>query len=433
MNYRALFPLAIPCTVAGALFFAVACGPSAGGRNIRDVQGDGGTPVKNDPNRDSDGDGITPAQGDCNDADPLIFPALNGLPGAPELCDGKDHDCDSIPDGPCDDDMDGYAILPNGDKNLPGGDCNDQNPLVGPGAAEVPDDMVDNNCDGMVDEKAAACDGSVKKDGKSLAGAMELCSPWVMDAKLNKDADAMAYAVKKNFGMGYKPKQGGNFVMLSTGIAADKLDANFNKNKKVQPGTDFGTMSMNPLPMNQKNNVCGADSMDPLEVNDYVELTLTLKVPSNAKAFSFQFMFVSAEYPEFVGTEFNDKFLAILDSKAFKGNISFDAKMNPITINVGFFDVCDKASKICSGSKPGVCTKPIDQLNGTGYEDTSFGSEKIGGGTGWLTTTAPVMPGETATLRFIIFDEGDNIYDSSVIIDNFQWKAEGSMDPMTIP
>jgi hypothetical protein len=59
-------------------------------------------------------------------------------------------------------------------------------------------------------------------------------------------------------------------------------------------------------------------------------------------------------------------------------------------------------------------------LQGTGYEGG------IGGGTGWLTTTSPVTPGETITLRFMIFDEGDHILDSVVLIDNFRWQANAA-------
>lgn len=45
---------------------------------------------------DADGDGFTVGQGDCNDADASIYP------GAPELCDGKDNDCDSQTDNGAD-------------------------------------------------------------------------------------------------------------------------------------------------------------------------------------------------------------------------------------------------------------------------------------------------------------------------------------------
>jgi hypothetical protein len=373
-----------------------------------------------DPNRDTDGDGYTGNQGDCKDDDPSIYPM------APELCDGKDHDCDGKVDDICDSDKDGFAIEADGP--LPGGDCNDQDPLVNPGAAEYPGDGVDNDCNGKTDESPEPCDKNLnKKDPRALAGTLELCSPWVLDATLNKNADAKSYAIKTSYGDNYKPKQGGNFLMLSTGIAADKRDPGY---VKPQSGTSFNRDEANPFPQ-PNNNACymGPDEMT---IHDMVELRLSLKVPTNAKSFTFNFMFVSAEYPEFVGTEFNDKFIVLLESKSYMGNISFDAKKNPITVNTGFFDVCDTA-KVCEGTKTNTCGKPVNLLNGTGYEDTDFGNQKIGGGTHWLTTTSPVTPGETAKLRFILFDEGDHIYDSSVIIDNFQWQTQGSTGPETIP
>jgi len=63
----------------------------------------------------------------------------------------------------------------------------------------------------------------------------------------------------------------------------------------------------------------------------------------------------------------------------------------------------------------GPCPNGTAELNGTGMDQVS------GGGTAWLTTDAPIVPGETMTLDLVLFDVTDNIYDSLVLVDNFRW------------
>jgi hypothetical protein len=94
---------------------------------------------------DVDGDGVAPCEGDCDDHNPANFP------GNPEVCDGIDNDCDGDVDETANDnDNDGFTGCD--------GDCNDNNASVYPNAPEACNG-IDDNCDGNVDEIAVDLDG----------------------------------------------------------------------------------------------------------------------------------------------------------------------------------------------------------------------------------------------------------------------------------
>lgn len=113
---------------------------------------------------DVDGDGFE-ARDDCDDQNPNVYP------GAPELCDGVDNNCNEETDEGepvgsvtfyADADGDGFGdsstsltqcTQPSG-YIIDDSDCNDVDDLAYPGANEYCDG-VDNDCDGVADEDSA--------------------------------------------------------------------------------------------------------------------------------------------------------------------------------------------------------------------------------------------------------------------------------------
>jgi len=344
------------------------------------------------------------------------------------------------PGGPdADTDHDGYT--PNT------GDCDDSSPLVNPSAVEMPGNGVDDDCNGQVDEPQATCDSanSGKNDPTSLVNAFEQCDKrFFLGASLNGPSEPASRNVVDSFGV-VMPMGGRNMAMLSTGKATTAVSY------EPQDGTDysggggvFGTPTTfpNPAPDLDSSSACTMQQMPQPDVYDYTELVVKLKAPSNATSFSFKFQFFSTEYPEFVCKGFNDQFLVLMESQSeFQKatNIAFDMNKNPITVNSGFFTVCDSKFQPMGTAQGQHCTTGLSAISGTGYDrvpkSSIFNSPadaEAGGATGWLTTTGPVTPNEEVTLHFIIFDEGDGILDSAVLIDNFVWGAQAVDSPTTI-
>ena len=118
---------------------------------------------------DSDGDGWSAGDGDCDDDNPSVYP------GAPEVCDdGIDQNCDGVMNESTDNDGDGFSQCD--------GDCNDANLTVYPGAPELCDEL-DNDCNPLTDETDDAdydgfteCDGDCDDaDPYALPGGNEIC------------------------------------------------------------------------------------------------------------------------------------------------------------------------------------------------------------------------------------------------------------------
>ncbi len=321
-------------------------------------------------------------------------------------------------------DSDGDGFSPNQ------GDCDDTSPLIGPNSVEVASNGRDDDCDGQVDN-VTPCDTSASglKTADAVTQAIGLCDKrFVVSNTFEGPSDKAARDIVPALGV-VKALEGSNMAFFSTGNATTSSSYN------PQPGTGLaglfgGNMHDNPVVTLGLPAGTGCGSAPPAVVQDYTEYQVKLTVPFNANSISFNSQFLSAEYPEFVCKGVNDRFLVIMDDGTNPPQqIAFDSGMNTISVDNGFFTVCENSSD--HPPQTMHCTKPISGIAGTNY-DKLAGSVPVGGSTGWLTTTAPVIPGDHITLRFIIFDEGDDIYDSSVLIDNFQWLTTAVAGPITV-
>jgi hypothetical protein len=394
-----------------------------------------------------------------------------------EVCgDGIDQDCNNLVDLLPDVDGDGWSEC-DGDCCETAVDCTEPT-LVNPGAYDVPGNVLDDDCNGGVDNAVASCDaGIVSSSGNGLdyAKAIELCAtttanPPLPDKRWGVISASLTLAdgggspasnsrsIRGGFGNAIAPLGGSSLAVLSTGNAAAQAAPN-----NVSPayatfqiGQQTGTSSQAPADWVAANGgsfpnspgcpepVSGTTAFNP------VMLTVQVRVPTNAQSFSVGSYFFSAEYPEWVCSQYNDFFLTLLDS-TYAGNPANPADKNlafydpppsggatyPVGVNLAFgntglFQQCENGQTGCAlGSVVGNINTCVStaELSGTGFDVASTGcgaNDLLGGGTGWLVTSGNVAPGETMTLRFVVWDTGDQVYDSLVLLDNFTWSLEAS-------
>ena len=158
---------------------------------------------------DADGDGFD-TRTDCDDSDPGV------RPGVAEVCNGRDDDCDGVADGPtstdaptwyADADGDGFGAAPyprvacaqpEGHVDNPL-DCDDSTAAIAPGADELCNEA-DDDCDGAVDEDASGAPtwyADADADGYGdPAAATAQCSAPAGAVSNDDDCDDGAAAVR---------------------------------------------------------------------------------------------------------------------------------------------------------------------------------------------------------------------------------------------
>jgi choice-of-anchor A domain-containing protein len=238
----------------------------------------------------------------------------------------------------------------------------------------------------------------VPLDEVSLASATEMAASLDIPAGMVTGAEltspgAEAAMVLPNFGV-IGPRRGSSLLVMSTG--------RINVSHLPEPGTDYSPIGID---------------------NDAVTLRITVNVPRGANRLSFEYNFLSAESPDYVGTEFNDKFTArVTDAQGTR--IAAEASVN----SSFFFDA--------SATRAG----------GTGFDllvaDDPFGLDVFPGSyppgiqlfpdagiTDFKRVNVPVAGGGTVTLEFDIRDLGDGVLDSTVVLDNISFSGIMAVDP----
>jgi hypothetical protein len=320
--------------------------------------------------------------------------------------------------GPDDEDGDGYTVAD--------GDCDDHDCAVNPGAYDVPGNGKDDDCSGAVDDEPTACDEGIALAGDDVAQAVKalgLCrttteaatgkdKTWgVLSARWTTPAggaevDPLSRGILPAFGAAL-PREGARMVALSSGTARAPGQPGW-----ISPqGYDKGYVTGAPAGYPTRTQAC--PGIDTGAAHDGEALEVTIRVPTNARGLSFDELFYTFEYPDYICTRFNDYFVTMLTPQVPglpDGNISFDQKGNPVSVNNALLYVCKPQR---AGGKTFTCPLGTSLLAGTGFEASAA--------TGWITTVAPIARGSIVTLLFAIWDSSDGLLDSTVLLDKFAW------------
>lgn len=325
-------------------------------------------------------------------------------------------------------------------------DCDDCDPLLNPGAFDLPGNELDDDCNGETDDDRSSCDDDIAldtDDAWDAARALGLCRvpgergrsdrAWgVLDARFVKPDGAelpepLSHGVLAEFGAN-KPRDGAAMLALSTGSARDPSQPGYQNILGFKKGYQSGAPAGYP----KESPACpGIVSGTPF---DGAALELTLRVPTNVTRLEVDENFFTLEFPGYVCSKYNDFFVIDFEPKVEDypdGNVAFDQAGNPISVNNALVQVCEPQ---IAGGRDYECPLGSALLARTGFDEVSDEfSQAPHAATGWLRSRAPVVPGSTLRIRFAIWDSADGNLDSTVLIDRLRWARDGEAGTRPVP
>lgn len=238
--------------------------------------------------------------------------------------------------------------------------------------------------------KSAAVSSLAPAD--DMAAALDIPGGLIANAQLTSPG-AEATLVAPTFGV-IRPRKGNSLVVMSTG--------RINASHLPEPGTDYSPGGID---------------------GDVVTLRITVNVPRGANRLSFDYNFLSAESPDYVGSAFNDTFTArVTDAQGTREaamasvNSSFFFDVSATRAGGTGFDLLFADDPAGTDSFPGNYPTGIQLFPDAGITDFKTVNIRVAGG-------GPV------TLEFDIRDLGDGILDSTVVIDNITFSTVQVVDP----
>ena len=205
----------------------------------------------------------------------------------------------------------------------------------------------------------------------------------VSNAQFTGNSQAVGSFISDTTNLGFEKG-----IVITTGEIFDTPAGPNGPNDSGSAGLDNSAAGTNLIPMSYNAAILEFDLM------------------SLVDSIQFRYVFGSDEYPEFVGSAFNDQFRVLLSGPGINGTIDINyipsgalASIN--TINAGSFS-------------------NLFVYNGEGLQAPYNQSDyylQYDGFTMPLMAVAAVTPGETYHITIIVTDVGDGIFDSGVFIE----------------